>query len=79
MEAIAEIILVLIAALVELTVWAVIGLFVVVRAIFSQRHREKLKREWNSGWKGKIAIVFSAVLWTSIIATAGYFWVPALL
>jgi hypothetical protein len=70
MEAIIELLVALIAWLVELTIWAIVGLFIAVRAVFSQRHRERLKHEWNSRWKGKVTIMFSFMIWTSVIATA---------
>lgn len=75
-EGIAQVLLAIGALLLELTVWAIVGLYVAVRAIASPDHREKIRREWHSGWKGKLSLLFSGAFWMTAIGTALYVWGP---
>jgi hypothetical protein len=75
-EGLAQVLLAIGALLLELAVWAVVGLYVAIRAIVSPTHREKICREWRSGWKGKASLIFSAVFWLNLIVVAVYIWLP---
>jgi uncharacterized membrane protein len=76
LDGIAQIILAIGALLLEVTTWAIAGLYVGVRAITSSTHREKIRLEWHSGWKGKSSLLISGVFWGTIVGIAIYFWVP---
>jgi hypothetical protein len=75
-EGIAQVLLAIAALLLELTIWAFVGLYVAARAIVSPVHREKIRREWHSGWKGKASLVFSGVFWAALISAAIWIWFP---
>ncbi len=76
-EGIAQILLAIGTLLFEITVWAAVGLYVAIRAIVSPVHREKIRHEWRSGWKGKACLVFSGVFWIALVAAAVWIWFPA--
>jgi hypothetical protein len=75
-EGLAQVLLAIGALLVEIALWAIVGLYVLIRAIVSPTHREKIRREWHSGWKGKTSLLFSGVFWAALIAVAIYVWFP---
>lgn len=75
-EGFAQVLLSVGALLLEITVWAIVGLYVAVRAIASPAHREKIRLEWHSGWKGKASLLFSGAFWVTIVGAAIYIWFP---
>lgn len=75
-EGIAQVLLAIGALLLEITMWALVGLYVAVRAIASPAHREKIRHKWHSGWKGRASLVFSGVFWTAVISAAIWIWFP---
>lgn len=74
MAALAEALVAFLATLIEVTIEAARNLILVVCAISSERRREQLKKEWNSGWKGKFAMSLSAGFGALVVAAAIYFW-----
>ncbi len=75
-EGIAQLLLAIGALLLEIAVWAIAGLYIAVRAIGSPAHREKIRLEWHSGWKGKMSLLVSGAFWITVVAAAGYIWLP---
>ena len=75
-EGIAQLLLAIGALLLEIAVWAVVGLYVGIRAIVSPAHREKIRVEWRSGWKGKTSLLFSGAFWVTVVVAAVYIWFP---
>ena len=76
-EGIAQVLLAIGALLLEIAVWAIVGLYIAIRAIASTSHREKIRLEWRSGWKGKMSLACSGAFWMSIVGFAIYIWFPA--
>ena len=76
-EGIAQLLLAIGALLLEITIWAVVGLYVAVRAITSPVHREKIRAEWRSGWKGKASLIVSTALWGTAVVVTIYIWFPS--
>jgi hypothetical protein len=76
-EGIAQVLLAIGALLLEITIWASVGLYVAVRAIASPAHREKIRLEWHSGWKGKMSLVVSGAFWVTVIGATIYIWFPS--
>ena len=75
-EGIAQVLLALGALILEITVWAIFGLYIAIRANSSPAHKEKIRREWHSGWKGKMSLVFSGAFWITTIGAALFIWGP---
>jgi hypothetical protein len=76
LEIIAEILAIIVGFFIELAIWIGLGLYLGLRSIGSEPHREKLRKEWDSGLKGKIILILTAIFWIFIIILAGYFWWP---
>ena len=75
-EGVASVLLGIGALLLEIALWAVVGLYIAIRAIVSPTHREKIRLEWHSGWKGKASLLFSGAFWVTVVGVAVYIWFP---
>ncbi len=79
MEALTESVGVILAFLIEMTLHAVVFLFLLSMAIFSPHYRKKLRDRWNaSSWK-RFEIVLGVSLYSFAVLVAVLFWVPSLL
>ncbi len=78
MSALVELILAIIAFIIEVTFHALVFVFYLVMAIFSPKYRKKLKEDWNgSNWR-RVSIVSGIALYSAALAFALFFWTPFL-
>ncbi len=78
MAALAEVVVAFISTLIEVTLEAFRNLVVAICAVSSKRHRERLQKEWRSGWQGRFTLSLSIIFGTFFISSALYFWVVIL-
>lgn len=78
MEALGQLVVAIVAFLVEVTIHAAVFIFHLVMAIFSPRYREKLRDDWaTSAWR-KFSIVLGVTMYSAVLIFALLFWTTAL-
>ena len=78
MSALAEAVAGFISTLIEVTLEAFRNLIAAVCALSSKRHRERLQKEWRSGWQAKFTLSLSIGFGAFVITGALYLWVRIL-
>ena len=74
MEAIVQLLGVIAAFLVEVTVHAIALAFLLVMAIFSPSYRRRLRERWNMSKSGRIAMVLGIGVYCCFFAIALFVW-----
>ena len=78
MEALAELAIAFVTFIFEVTIHALIFVFLLVMSIFSPRYRQKLKEDWDtSGWK-RFSIVLGISLYSIALVIALFVWIPVM-
>ncbi|MEP4077931.1 hypothetical protein [Haloferula sp.] len=76
MEALVELIAAIVAFIFEVTIHALVFVYLLVRAAFSATYRQKLKEHWNtSNWR-RASIVLGIGLYSVALAFALIVWIP---
>ncbi len=78
MELIAELVVAIGAFVLEVTIHALVFVFILVMSVFSSRYRAKLKQEWDTSNSQRFAMVLGATLYSVALVFALFFWVPML-
>ena len=78
MAAIAELVLVIVAFILEMLVWSLVSFYRLVRATFSEERREELKLEWSRGGMPRAKLAIGAVVWIPVYAIGFGLGVPLL-
>jgi hypothetical protein len=79
MEALVQILLAVVAFILEVTLHAIVFVFYVLMAIFSKRYREKLRNDWAASPSKRFGIVLSATFYSAALIFALLFWLSVLL
>lgn len=78
MEALAELAIAIVTFIFEVTIHALVFVFLLVMSIFSPRYRQKLKEDWGtSGWK-RFSIVLGISLYSIALVIALIVWIPVM-
>lgn len=78
MEALVELVIAIVAFIFEVTIHALIFVYLLIRAAFSAAYRQKLSEHWNtSNWK-RVAIVLGIGLYSAALAFALIVWIPVI-
>lgn len=78
MEALAELAIAIVTFIFEVTIHALVFVFLLVMSIFSPRYRHKLKEDWKtSGWK-RFSIVLGISLYSIALVIALFVWIPVM-
>lgn len=76
MEALAELAVAIVAFIFEVTIHALVFVFILVMSIFSPQYRTKLKRQWDtSNWQ-RFAMILGATLYSAALILALFVWIP---
>ncbi len=76
MEVLLELVGVIIAFIIEVTIDAIVFIYLLVRAMFSAGYRRKLHEAWDtSSWK-RFGIIFGMVMYATALAIALLVWIP---
>ncbi len=78
MEAIAELFVAIGAFILEVTIHALVFVFILAMSVFSPRFRAKLKQEWDTSNSQRFAMVLGATLYSGALLFALFVWVPML-
>ena len=76
MEALAELVAAIAAFIFEVTIRAVVFVFILVMSIFSPRYRTKLKRQWDTSTWQRFAMILGATLYSAALILALFVWIP---
>jgi TRAP-type C4-dicarboxylate transport system permease small subunit len=79
MEALVQILLAVVAFILEVTLHAIVFVFYLLMAIFSKRYREKLRNDWATSPSKRFGIVICATFYSAALIFALLFWLPVLL
>ncbi|MDP4624982.1 MAG: hypothetical protein NWT08_07575 [Akkermansiaceae bacterium] len=78
MEALVEIIVAIATFIFEVTIHALVFVYLLLRAAFSATYRQKLSEHWNiSTWK-RVSIVLGIGLYSAALVFALFVWIPIL-
>ena len=78
MEALAELAIAIVTFIFEVTIHALVFVFLLVMSIFSPRYRQRLKEDWDtSGWK-RFSIVLGISLYSIALVIALFVWIPVM-
>lgn len=78
MEALVELALAIVAFIFEMTIHALVFIYLLLRAAFSPTYRQKLREHWNtSNWR-RVSIVLGIGLYSAALAFALIVWIPLL-
>ncbi len=79
MAALGELVLAIVIFIFDVTMLAIVFIFLLVMSIFSPRYREKLREEWETSiWK-RFSIVLGVAMYSVALILALLFWIPFLL
>jgi heme/copper-type cytochrome/quinol oxidase subunit 2 len=79
MEALGQLLVAIVTFIFEVTIHAIVFIFLLVMSIFSPRYREKLREEWETSiWK-RFGIVLGVTMYSAALILALLFWIPFLL
>lgn len=76
MEALAELITAIVAFVFEVTIHAVVFVFILFMSIFSSRYRAKLKQQWDKSNGERFAMILGVTLYSTALLFALFVWVP---
>ena len=76
MEALIELFVRLFVFVIEVTVHALVFLFLLAMAIFSPAYRQKLRERWDTSIGHRFAIVLGIGLYSMALAIALFVWIP---
>jgi TRAP-type C4-dicarboxylate transport system permease small subunit len=77
MEALAELVVAIIGFFLEVTVHALVFIWLLLMAAFSPKYREKLKHQWTTSTSNRIAITLGLSLYSIAFIFALLFWISA--
>ena len=78
MEVLAELLVALVAFVIEVTFHALVFLFLLVMAAFSPKYRRKLRDRWHTSNRKRFSIVLGVSLYTIALSFALYVWIPVI-
>ena len=79
MEALGQLLVAIVTFIFEVTIHAIVFIYLLVMSIFSPRYREKLREEWETSiWK-RFSIVLGVAMYSVALILALLFWIPFLL
>jgi hypothetical protein len=78
MEVIAELFVAIAAFVIEVTIHALVFVFILAMSVFSPRYRAKLKQQWDTSNSQRFAMVLGATVYSVALAFALFVWVPML-
>ena len=76
MEVILEILGAIVAFLIEVTIHALVFLYLLVMAVFSPTYREKLRTEWDTSTGRRITLVIGVCFYSAALIIALCVWIP---
>jgi hypothetical protein len=56
------------------TIYALVGIYKIIRYIFSKSYRKELKKEWKNNYLDRVSLTFALIVLTGIISFAFWFW-----
>ena len=76
MEALLELIGAIVAFIIEVTIHALVFIYLMIRAVFSADYRQKLREAWDASLWKRFAIVFGILMYSTALAIALFVWIP---
>ena len=76
MEALLELIGAIIAFIIEVTIHAIVFIYLLVRAVFSADYRKRLHDAWDTSLWKRFGIIFGIVMYSTTLAIALFVWIP---
>ena len=76
MEVLLELIGAIIAFIIEVTIHALVFIYLMIRAVFSADYRQKLRDAWDTSLWKRFAIVFGILMYSTALAIALFVWIP---
>jgi flagellar biosynthesis/type III secretory pathway M-ring protein FliF/YscJ len=78
MEALLEILQAILKVIIEVTIHALVFIYLLLRSIFSPHYRQKLKQHWDTSFWQRFSIVIGICLYSVALLIALVFWIPLL-
>ena len=66
----------IIAFIIEVTIHALVFIYLMIRAVFSADYRQKLREAWDTSLWKRFAIVFGILMYSTALAIALFVWIP---
>ena len=76
MEVLLELIGAIIAFIIEVTIHALVFIYLMIRAVFSADYRQKLREAWDTSLWKRFEIVFGISMYSTALAIALFVWIP---
>ena len=78
MEALAELVMIIVTFLIEVTIHSLVFIFLLLMAIFSPHYRKNLRDQWDTSNWHRLAIVCGVTMYSTALIVALLFWTPLL-
>ena len=79
MEALIELAVAIVTFVFEVTIHALVFIFLLLTSIFSPRYRAKLRQTWNTSIWRKLGLVLGVTLYSTAFIFALFVWIPVVM